>query len=130
MVSVGQDMVSVVVVDDQRPFRLAAKTVIRLTPGFVLTGEAESGEEALTKVEELQPDLVLMDINMPGISGIESTRQLIATHPDLKVILLSTYPPDDLPADALTCGAAGYVNKDEFGPDVLTKVWDAGPQTA
>jgi DNA-binding NarL/FixJ family response regulator len=114
------------VVDDQRPFRLAAKTVVRLTPGFVLSGEAESGEEALSKVDELQPDLVLMDINMPGISGIESTRQLIAKHPDLTVILLSTYPPDDLPADALTCGAAGYVNKDEFGPDVLTKVWQAG----
>lgn len=122
---VGRD-VAVVVVDDQRPFRLAAKTVVRMTPGFVLSGEAESGEEALTRVDELHPDLVLMDINMPGISGIESTRQLIAKHPDLTVILLSTYPPDDLPADALTCGAAGYVNKDEFGPDVLTKVWEAG----
>jgi two-component system, NarL family, invasion response regulator UvrY len=122
---VGRD-VSVVVVDDQRPFRLAAKTVVRMTPGFVLSGEAESGEEALARVDELQPDLVLMDINMPGISGIESTRQLIAKHPDLTVILLSTYPPDDLPADALSCGAAGYVNKDEFGPDVLTKVWAAG----
>jgi two-component system, NarL family, invasion response regulator UvrY len=125
MGSVGRD-VSVVVVDDQRPFRLAAKTVVRMTPGFVLSGEAESGEEALARVDELQPDLVLMDINMPGISGIESTRQLIAKHPDLTVILLSTYPPDDLPADALSCGAAGYVNKDEFGPDVLTKVWAAG----
>jgi two-component system invasion response regulator UvrY len=128
MMAVGQDSVSVVIVDDQRPFRLAAKTVVRLTPGFVLSGEAESGEEALVKVDELRPDLVLMDINMPGISGIESTRRLMAGHPDLKVILLSTYPPDDLPADALTCGAAGYVNKEEFGPDVLTKVWEAGPK--
>jgi DNA-binding NarL/FixJ family response regulator len=67
-----------------------------------------------------------MDINMPGISGIESTRQLMALHPDLTVILLSTYPPDDLPADALTCGAAGYVNKDQFGPEILKDVWDAG----
>jgi DNA-binding NarL/FixJ family response regulator len=126
MGSVGQDSVSVVIVDDQRPFRVAAKTVVRLTPGFVLSGEAESGEEAITRVEELRPDLVLMDINMPGISGIESTRQLMALHPDLTVILLSTYPPDDLPADALTCGAAGYVNKDQFGPEILKDVWDAG----
>jgi DNA-binding NarL/FixJ family response regulator len=128
MGSVGQDSVSVVIVDDQRPFRMAAKTVVRLTPGFALSGEAESGEEAITRVEELRPDLVLMDINMPGISGIESTRQLMALHPDLTVILLSTYPPDDLPADALTCGAAGYVNKDQFGPELLKDVWDAGQQ--
>ena len=117
--------VSVVVVDDQRPFRAAAKSVVRLTPGFVLAGEAESGEEGLTMVEQLRPDLVLMDMNLPGISGVESTRRLVANHPDLKVILLSTYTPGDLPADALDCGAAGYVNKDEFGPQLLTELWES-----
>jgi two-component system invasion response regulator UvrY len=130
MMPVGPTAVSVVVVDDQRPFRVAAKAVVRLTPGFVLSGEAESGEEAITKVQELRPDLVLMDINMPGTSGIESTRRLMADHPDLKVILLSTYTADDLPADALSCGAAGYVNKDEFGPQVLRAVWEGGQRSA
>ncbi|MDP9074880.1 MAG: response regulator transcription factor [Actinomycetota bacterium] len=116
-------MISVLVVDDQPPFRLAAKAVVRMTPGFELSGEAASGEEAIDKVDALLPDLVLMDINMPGINGIESTRRLVASHPDLKVILLSTYTPDDLPADADDCGAAGYVNKDEFGPQVLQSLW-------
>src|ERR1700738_4445765 len=121
--SVDQDTVSVLVVDDQSPFRLAAKSVVRMTPGFELSGEAASGEEALDQVEALHPDLVLMDINMPGISGIESTRRLVADHPDLRVILLSTYTAEDLPADARDCGAAGYVNKEEFGPQVLQAMW-------
>ncbi|MGZ4640111.1 MAG: response regulator transcription factor, partial [Actinomycetes bacterium] len=71
--------VSVLVVDDQRPFRAAAAAVLRRTPGFVLVGEASSGEEALERVAELAPRLVLMDINMPGISGIEATQRLRET---------------------------------------------------
>ncbi len=119
--------VSVLVVDDQSPFRLAAKSVVRMTPGFELSGEAASGEEALDKVDVLHPDLVLMDINMPGINGIESTRRLMAIHPGLKVILLSTYAADELPPGANDCGAAGYVNKDEFGSQVLQDMWAAKP---
>jgi DNA-binding NarL/FixJ family response regulator len=117
--------VSVVVVDDQLPFRLAAKTVVNRTAGFELTGEAASGEDALSTVAELKPDLVLMDINMPGINGIETTRRLRADHPGIKVILLSTYSTNDLPSDARDCGAIAYINKEEFGPDELRSTWDA-----
>ena len=123
MTAVGEGAVSVLVVDDQLPFRLAAKSVVRLTPGFELSGEAQSGENALDQVEALRPDLVLMDINMPGISGIEATRRIVAAHPGQKVVLLSTYTADDLPADAVDCGASGYVNKEEFGPQVLQALW-------
>ena len=125
MTPVVDHAVSVVVVDDQLPFRAAAKSVVRMTPGFELTGEAASGEEAVERVATLEPDLVLMDINMPGISGIESTRRIMAAHPEVRVVLLSTYREDDLPADARDCGAAAYVNKDEFGPEVLRHVWTA-----
>jgi two-component system invasion response regulator UvrY len=121
---VDDQVVTVVVVDDQLPFRMAAKTVVRLTPGFELSGEAASGEEALDTVAALKPDLVLMDINMPGINGVETTRRLVARQPDLRVVLLSTYTADDLPADARDCGAVAYVNKDEFGPQVLRQVWE------
>jgi DNA-binding NarL/FixJ family response regulator len=68
--------------------------------------------------------MVLMDINLPGINGIEATRLIVADHPDVAVVLLSTYKEDDLPADAGDCGAARYVHKEDFGPAVLREIWD------
>jgi two-component system invasion response regulator UvrY len=115
--------VGVVVVDDQAPFRSAARAVLGMTDGFEVVGEAASGEEAVAMVESLSPALVLMDINMPGMNGIEATRQITTDHPDTVVVLLSTYSADDLPSDARSCGAATYVNKEEFGPVVLRDVW-------
>ncbi|HLN42356.1 MAG TPA: response regulator transcription factor [Acidimicrobiales bacterium] len=120
---------TVLIVDDQMPFRMAARSVVGATPGFEVVGEAKSGEAAIEQVTALSPQLVLMDINMDGMSGIEATRRITDAHPGTKVILLSTYDADDLPADARTCGAVGYVHKEQFGPDVLVRVWedDAGP---
>jgi DNA-binding NarL/FixJ family response regulator len=117
------DAVPVLVVDDQAPFRLAARAVLRRTEGFELVGEAGSGEEALEKADELHPALVLMDINMPGINGIEATRQLVAAHPGTVVFLCSTYQLSDLPPDASASGASAYVNKEELSPGVLTRLW-------
>jgi DNA-binding NarL/FixJ family response regulator len=111
--------VSVLVVDDQAPFRRAAATVVALTKGFEMVGEAQSGEEAETMVDTLSPGLVLMDINMDGIDGIEATRRIKAAHPDVVVVLLSTYAEDDLPVGARTCGATAYLNKESFGPAAL-----------
>jgi two-component system invasion response regulator UvrY len=117
--------VGVLIVDDQAPFRRAAAAVVRLTPGFTAVGEAESGEAALQMVASLHPALVLMDINMPGLNGIETTRRITTSHPDVVVLLLSTYQAEDLPADAGSSGYAAYINKDEFGPSVLRDLWDA-----
>ena len=117
------DIVSVLIVDDQAPFRAAARTVIRLAPGFEVIGEAESGEDAVTSAAELEPGLVLMDINLPGINGIEATRRITEAQPGTVVILLSTYAADDLPADAADCGAAAYVHKEDFGPAIVRDVW-------
>jgi two-component system, NarL family, invasion response regulator UvrY len=118
---VADQGVSVLIVDDQKPFRMAARAVVGMTPGFEVVGEAESGEEAVEQVAALDPQLVLMDINMEGIGGIEATRRITGDRPDVRVILLSTYDADDLPADARQCGAVGYVHKEEFGPDTLSR---------
>jgi len=111
--------VGVLIVDDQAPFRRAARAVVTATPGFEVIGEAESGEEAVALADDLVPEVVLMDINLPGINGIEATRRITGAHPDATVLLLSTYQAADLPSGADSCGAAGYVNKEEFGPAVV-----------
>ncbi|HTV10658.1 MAG TPA: response regulator transcription factor [Acidimicrobiales bacterium] len=123
------EAVSVLVVDDQAPFRAAARLVVRSTLGFEVVGEAKSGEEALAAVAELRPKLVLMDINMAGMGGIAATKRISNEYGGTSVILLSTYDEDDLPADARTCGAVAYVHKERFGPDVLEDTWRQRPAT-
>jgi DNA-binding NarL/FixJ family response regulator len=113
----------VLVVDDQAPFRSAAKAVLGRLAEFELAGEASSGAEAIELAGQLHPELVLMDINMPQMSGIEATRQILAAHPDTVVILCSTYDMRDLPVDAGSSGAAGYLNKERFGADMLRQIW-------
>jgi two-component system invasion response regulator UvrY len=120
--------VGVMIVDDQAPFRRAARMVLAATPGFAVIGEAESGEEAVDLFERLEPGLVLMDINLPGINGIEATRRITNAHPGATVLLLSTYQAADLPSGADSCGAAGYVNKEEFGPKIVVDIWNQRTQ--
>jgi DNA-binding NarL/FixJ family response regulator len=115
--------VSVLVVDDQPPFRMAAKAVLRRASGFELVGEASSGEEAVEKVDELLPELVLMDINMGTMNGVEATRRIVAAHPDTVVLLCSTYDASDLPAGAAESGARAYVHKEHLSPSALEEMW-------
>ena len=121
--------VPVLIVDDQAPFRSVARTVVALAPGFSVIAEAESGEQALDLAGEHHPRLVLMDINLPGINGIEASRRILADDPSTTVILLSTYTQDDLPADARSCGAAAYVHKEDLSPALLRQLWDERPAT-
>lgn len=121
--------IPVLVVDDQAPFRAIARQVVELTPGFNVVGEAESGEDAVRLAAELAPRLVLMDINLPGINGIEATRRILTAAPATAVVLLSTYRESDLPADALDCGARRYVHKEDFEPGVLLDVAGDQPVT-
>jgi two-component system invasion response regulator UvrY len=115
--------VRVLVVDDQAPFRRAARAVLGATSGFELVGEAESGEEALELARSLEPDLVLLDIHMPGIGGIEASRRIASLRQGVVTVLLSTYREEDLPEEARSCGAAAYVHKEDFGPRVLPALW-------
>lgn len=115
--------VTVLIVDDQALFRRAAAAVVKATGGFGIVGRADSGEQAVELVESLSPKLFLMDTNMAGINGLEATRRITTAHPEVVVVLLSTYQAADLPADAATSGATAYVNKEDFGPDMLEQIW-------
>jgi len=110
------------IVDDQAPFRSAARSLVGLLGGWRVVGEVASGEDAVAAAASLDPDLVLMDINLPGISGIEATRRIVAADPDVKVVLLSTYAAEDLPDDARSCGAAGYIGKADLTPRLLRQL--------
>ena len=119
---------SVIVVDDQPPFRLAARAVLRRTAGFELVGEAGNGLEAIALAEDVHPDLVLMDINMPEMGGIEATRQIMAELPETVVILCSTYGVSDLPPEAATSGARAYVHKEQLDVTTIRRLWDERDQ--
>jgi DNA-binding NarL/FixJ family response regulator len=115
---------SVLVVDDQAPFRVAAKAVLRRLDCFELAGEAASGPEAIELVETIRPELVLMDINMPEMNGIAATKAIVLAHPETVVFLCSTYDASDLPADAAASGARAYLNKERLSADALRRLWD------
>jgi CheY-like chemotaxis protein len=115
------DEVRVLIVDDQEPFRRAMAAVVEETDGFVVVGAASSGEESLTLATELSPELVLMDVHLPGIDGIEASRRLTADGGPV-VVLLSTYDEDQF--DLSGSGARCYVAKATFGSDRLRQLWE------
>jgi two-component system, NarL family, invasion response regulator UvrY len=115
--------VRVLTVDDQEVFRRVAEDVIAATPGFVVAGEAASGADALDAVERLAPQLVLCDVRMPGLDGIEVARRLTATHPETVVVLITLHDRADLPAALQLGDAVPVVRKQDFGPVLLRRLW-------
>ena len=116
--------VQVLIVDDQLPFREASRMVVELTDGFEVVAEAVNGEQALELVAETGPDLVLMDVQMPGIDGIETTRRIRALADPPVVVVMSTHESGDYEQVALSAGAIGFVPKSQFGMDTLADMWD------
>jgi DNA-binding NarL/FixJ family response regulator len=116
--------VRVLIVDDQEPFRLAARDVVEATDGFEVAGDVDTGEASVEAARELDPDLILMDVNLPGIDGLEATRRILGERGErVVVLLLSTYEEDEYAPRAAEVGAAAYIPKSEFEPDRLSQAW-------
>jgi DNA-binding NarL/FixJ family response regulator len=115
--------VRVLIVDDQEPFREAARMVVEMTEGFEVVAEAVTGEESVVVAAAVKPDLVLMDVNLPDMSGLDATRQILAQPAPPVVVVVSTYEYDDYAPRALEAGAVAYIPKSTFEPDRLTEAW-------
>jgi two-component system, NarL family, invasion response regulator UvrY len=120
--------VRVLTVDDQAVFRAAARAVIDATPGFEALAEAASGAEALALTQALRPDLILMDVRMPEMDGIETARRLRDASPACVVVLVSFEDPVDLDGVAHGCGAVASLRKQDLRPATLRALWAAHRQ--
>lgn len=105
-------MIKILIVDDQSLFREALKTLLSASPEFDIVGDASNGEEALRMVLQNSPDVVLMDLRMPIMDGVESTRRILQMGKPTKVIVLTTFDDDENVFEALRAGAVGYLLKD------------------
>ena len=112
------------VVDDQEAFRDVLRTLLAVVPGFKLVGEAPSGEDALAAVDALHPQLVLMDVRMPGMGGLAAARALAELHPEVVVILISVHGDEDLPRELVDgeC-VTPFTRKQQLNPSLLQELW-------
>ena len=115
--------VHVLICDDQETFRSAAREVVNSTQGFEVVGETSTGEDSVVAAGRLHPDLVLMDVHLPGIDGLEASRRIRAQNPKVAVLLLSTYDSEEFASRIAASGAIAFISKGTFGPDRLAEAW-------
>ncbi len=114
--------IRVLIVDDQNLMREGLRTLLELEEGIAIAGEAVDGAAAVAAYEELRPDVILMDIRMPKMDGVEATRRIRALEPDAKVLVLTTFDEDELVFDAIRAGARGYLLKDVSGTELAAAI--------
>ena len=114
--------IRVLLVDDQELVRYGFRLMLDSTPGMIVVGEAGDGAQAIGAAERLHPDVVLMDVRMPGMSGIEATKRIVSAHPDTRVLVLTTYDVDEYAFGALGAGAAGFLLKDTRPDDLVAAI--------
>ena len=115
-------MIRVLLVDDHKLIRTGIRLILEDTPDVRVIGEAVSGETAIALSRELKPDVVLMDVSMPGIGGLEATRKLLTTQPDVKVIVVSVHATEPFPMRLMEAGAQGYLTKDCAAGEIIEAI--------
>ena len=118
-------MTTVLLVDDHPLVRAGLTTLISTTDDLEIIGEAAGGEQAVSMAGDREPDVVLMDLSMPGIGGVEATRRILEAHPKVRVVVLTSFADQDRVADALAAGAVGYLLKDCDAREVLAAIRSA-----
>lgn len=115
-------MMRILICDDQALVRVGLRKILEAEPGTTVAGEAADGEDAVTEARRLRPDLVLMDIRMPVLDGIEATRRITSAQPSTRVLILTTFGLDEYVYDALRAGASGFMLKDAPPEEILAAV--------
>jgi DNA-binding NarL/FixJ family response regulator len=115
-------MIRVVVADDQPLLRVGFRMILAAEPDLDIVGEASDGSEAVTLVERLAPDVVLMDLRMPGMDGVEATRRITSEHPDTRVVVLTTFDLDEYVFASLRAGASAFLLKDAKEDQLLAAI--------
>lgn len=116
------DPLRVVIADDQQLMRAGLRTLLELEPGIEVVGEASDGIEAIAEAGRLRPDVVLMDVRMPGVHGVEATRTVRSRHPEVRVLILTTFDDERYVFEGLGAGASGYLLKDVSGEELAAAV--------
>ena len=114
--------IRILIADDHQVLRDGLRLLLEKTPDIEVIGEASDGEEAISRAKELSPDVILMDITMSGLSGLEAARQIIKWNPDVKILLLSVHESDEYLAEMLNIGLAGYILKTASGREVVSAI--------
>jgi len=116
------DAIRVLLADDHPAFRRGVRAILVTTEGMTVIGEADSGEQAVALALSLQPDVILMDLHMPPVGGIEATRRVLAASPHIAVLILTMYDDDDSVFAAMRAGARGYLLKGSAQDDIIRGV--------
>lgn len=119
------DKIKLLIVDDQTLMRDGLKTILEIEDNMEVVATAKNGQEAIEACREFRPDLVLMDIRMPGMDGVESTKIIKELYPEIVILILTTFNEDDYIIDALAYGASGYILKDIDGDELIKAINDA-----
>lgn len=120
------DKIKILIADDHPVFRHGVRALLEATPEVEVVGEVTTGEEAITQAEALQPEVVLMDIQMPGINGIDATRRIVQTSPHIRVLVVTMFQDDGSVFAAMRAGARGYILKDATKDEILRAIRAVG----